>query len=235
MRERCFTPRRVRVAALVACTGLLAAVIALAGPLRGDDPPAAAPAAQPESAKPAKPAKPETPAAPAQDPDRELLEQWQKNIAKWKEIDPREEADNTFCYVCHANYDGEKLVTIHEPEGVGCETCHGRSDKHSQDEDSLVPPDVIFATANVAKFCTQCHAKRDLLDGDESHEKLFAGELEDDQTCTNCHDINHKLKVRTRRWDKETREVEWYDGVRMMQQPDEKPIVPSTDEKAPPK
>ena len=30
--------------------------------------------------------------------------------------------------------------------------------------------------------------------------------------------MKHTLKVRTRRWDKETRKIEWYDGVRMMQQ-----------------
>ena len=152
----------------------------------------------------------ETPAKTDTDPDQATIDQWRKNIDKWKEIDPREAADNSFCYVCHANYEKEKLVNTHEPEGVGCETCHGRSDKHSQDEDSLVPPDVIFASAKVANFCMQCHAKRDLLDGDEAHEKFFAGQVEPDKTCTSCHDMKHTLKVRTRRWDKETRKLEWY-------------------------
>ena len=147
-----------------------------------------------------------------------MLAQWKKHVEQWKAIDPREAADNSFCYVCHANYEGEKLVKVHEAEGVGCETCHGMSDKHSQDEDSLVPPDVIFAPAKVASYCGQCHEKRDLLDGDESHEKFFAGQVEPEKTCTSCHDMKHTLKVRTRRWDKETRKIEWYDGVRMMQQ-----------------
>lgn len=217
MRDWQFTARSTRVAGLVAGACLLVAVMGLAGPPLGDPPPAPTPPAQQE------PAKSDAPAKSDKDPDQAIIEQWRKHIDKWKEIDPREAADNSFCYVCHVNYEGEKLVKIHEPEGVGCETCHGRSDKHSQDEDSLVPPDVIFAPAKVAKFCTQCHAKRDLLDGDEAHEKFFGGKVEADQTCTSCHDMKHKLKVRTRRWDKETRKIEWYDGVRMMQQQEKKP------------
>jgi len=156
------------------------------------------------------------------EPTAEVLGQWKKHVAAWKEVEPREAADNSFCYVCHLNYENEKekLVTVHEPEGVGCETCHGMSAQHSQDEDSLVPPDVIFASNKVASFCIQCHEKRDLLEGDEAHEKFFAGETEPDKTCTNCHDMKHSLKVRTRRWDKDTRKIEWYDGVRMMQERD---------------
>jgi hypothetical protein len=217
MRERHFAARSLRVAGLVAGVCLIVAVIGLAGPPVEDPPAATTPPQQ------AQPAKSDPPAKTDKDPDQALIDQWRKHIDKWKEIDPREAADNSFCYVCHANYEGEKLVKTHEAEGVGCETCHGRSDKHSQDEDSLVPPDVIFAPAKVAKFCTQCHAKRDLLEGDEAHEKFFAGQVEAGQTCTNCHDMKHKLKVRTRRWDKETRKIEWYDGVRMMQGQEKKP------------
>jgi hypothetical protein len=217
MRKRHCTARRVQVAGLVAGVCLIVAVIGLAGPPLGDPPPATTPPEQTQ------PAKSDPPAKTDKDPDQALIDQWRKHIDKWKKIDPREAADNSFCYVCHANYESEKLVKTHEAEGVGCETCHGRSDKHSQDEDSLVPPDVIFAPAKVAKFCTQCHTKRDLLEGDAAHEKFFAGPVEPDQTCTNCHDMKHKLKVRTRRWDKATRKIEWYDGVRMMREREKKP------------
>ncbi len=156
------------------------------------------------------------------EPTAEILDQWKKHVAEWKEVEPREAADNSFCYVCHLNYENEKekLVAVHEPEGVGCETCHGMSAQHSQDEDSLVPPDIIFASNKVASFCVQCHEKRDLLEGDEAHEKFFAGETEPEKTCTSCHDMKHALKVRTRRWDKDTRKIDWYDGVRMMQERD---------------
>ena len=106
--------------------------------------------------------------------DAALLEIWQKNIAEWKEWEPGEPADNSFCNVCHANLETEKLVRIHMAEGVGCETCHGISDKHSEDEDSLVPPDVIFAKSGIVPFCMQCHDKDALIEADSDHEKLFA-------------------------------------------------------------
>ena len=108
------------------------------------------------------------------------------------------------------------MVRVHEPKGVGCETCHGISDTHSEDEDSLIPPDVIFPRQNVGAFCLQCHEKSELLETDDAHQKFFDGKSE--KTCTNCHAMKHELKVRTRRWDKTTRKLEWYDGVRMMQQ-----------------
>lgn len=168
----------------------------------------------------AKATAPKEPESKFSEPTAEVLGLWKKHVAEWKEVEPREAADNSFCYVCHLNYENEKekLVSVHEPEGVGCETCHGMSAKHSQDEDSLVPPDVIFASNKVASFCVQCHEKRDLLEGDEAHEKFFAGETEPDKTCTSCHDMKHSLKVRTRRWDKDTRKIDWFDGVRMMQE-----------------
>ena len=52
-----------------------------------------------------------------------------------------EPADNSYCLVCHANYDDENLTKAHQPAGVGCEQCHGTSVKHSGDEDGLTPPD----------------------------------------------------------------------------------------------
>ena len=188
--------------------GVAMRVVVFADTPPGDPPAAAAEEKQPVSS-PTTPA-PEAktpPAAKAEtEPTPEVLEQWKKQVAAWKEVDPREAADNSFCYVCHANYENEKLVSIHEPEGVGCETCHGMSVKHSQDEDSLEPADILFAPAKVTSYCVRCHEKRDLLEGDEAHEKFFAGESEPEKTCTGCHDMKHKLKVRTRRWDKDTRE-----------------------------
>ncbi len=206
--------RGLRVAGLAAGACLLVTVLSPAGTLQEkDDPPAAQQAA---AAGPA-------PVKATAEPDQATLDQWRANIDKWKGAERRKRADNTYCYVCHAKYAREKLVKTHASRGVGCETCHGRSDKHSQDEDSLVPPDLMFSKAWVAGFCVQCHEKSDLLDSDESHRKLFAGELEPDKTCTSCHDIDHVMKVRTRRWNKETRKIEWYDGVRMMQSEEDRP------------
>jgi hypothetical protein len=150
--------------------------------------------------------------------EKAMLAAWQKNIDQWKKEGTEETADNSYCLVCHNNYRREKLVKAHEPVGIGCETCHGISDRHSADEDSVIPPDILFERTKVGLFCVQCHEQDELIESDDCHKKFFAGKLDHDKTCMSCHGSDHELKVRTRRWNKVTRELEWCDGVRMMQQ-----------------
>jgi hypothetical protein len=126
-----------------------------------------------------------------------------------------EPADNSYCIVCHANYETEKLVAAHQPAGVGCEQCHGKSVKHSGDEDGLTPPDKMFPKSEVTAFCIGCHAKDKLLKR-EDHEEFFT-HPDPGETCGDCHAEKHRLKVRTRIWDKKTRKLLSDDGVRMMQ------------------
>jgi hypothetical protein len=126
-----------------------------------------------------------------------------------------EPADNSYCYVCHANYDGEELADIHQPVGVGCEKCHGQSLDHSGDEDSITPPDRMFLKPEIIAYCLNCHDKEDLIGAQEEHAKLFQ-ETKPDKVCTDCHGEKHRLKVRTRIWDKKTRKLVKDDGVRMM-------------------
>ncbi|MHC4743278.1 MAG: multiheme c-type cytochrome, partial [Planctomycetota bacterium] len=54
-------------------------------------------------------------------------------------------ADNSRCYVCHMNFDGEGLSAMHAKHDVSCEDCHGASDEHCSDEDNITPPDKMFA------------------------------------------------------------------------------------------
>ncbi len=147
---------------------------------------------------------------------------WHKNLADWKAEKEHEEADNSFCYVCHVNYQKEELAKTHKPVGVGCETCHGISDKHSEDEDNITPPDVMIARTEVVAFCLECHEKKELLK-DDNHEEIFSADAAPEDACTDCHGVKHRLKVRTRRWDKKTGKLVWDDGVRMME---EKPKAP---------
>lgn len=126
-----------------------------------------------------------------------------------------EPADNSYCLVCHANYEDEKLTKVHVPAGVGCEKCHGESVKHSGDEDGLTPPDKMYAPADVTPMCLGCHEKPLLLKRDD-HKEFFAAN-EPDETCNDCHGQHHRLKVRTRVWDKKTGKLVKDDGVRMMQ------------------
>jgi hypothetical protein len=128
---------------------------------------------------------------------------------------PRPEpADNSYCYVCHANYEHEKLTKAHQPVGVGCEKCHGMSVKHSGDEDGLTPPDKMYAKSAVDPFCMTCHEKSKLVKRDD-HKDYFR-DLQEGETCSDCHAEKHHLAVRTRIWDKKTGKLVKDDGVRMM-------------------
>ncbi len=142
---------------------------------------------------------------------------WAKNIAQWKAERTSDPADNSYCDVCHLNYRPEKLAKTHHKAGVGCETCHGISDKHSEDEDGITPPEVMFAESQIVAFCMSCHDKKDLLEED-AHEDLFSEKADPKNHCTTCHGKKHRLKVRTRRWDKKTGKLIWSDGVRMMEE-----------------
>jgi hypothetical protein len=115
------------------------------------------------------------------------------------------------------NYEEEELTQTHTPVGVGCETCHGISDKHSEDEDSVIPPDVMFPKTQIVRFCCECHAKEELL-GQEEHDELFAQGKKAEKTCADCHAEKHRLEVRTRKWNKRTGKLIWDDGVRMMEE-----------------
>jgi len=110
-------------------------------------------------------------------------------------------ADNSRCYVCHINFNGEGLSVMHAKHEVGCEDCHGASDKHCSDEDNITPPDKMFAKATINDFCKGCHP-----DG-----KLGGGK----KYCTQCHG-KHVMEHRTRRWDKKTGELLEDDKVRML-------------------
>jgi len=110
-------------------------------------------------------------------------------------------ADNSRCFVCHVNFDGEPLSVMHAKGDVGCEDCHGSSDKHCSDEDNITPPDRMFAKEAINEFCKGCHPKA----------KLGGGK----KYCVECHG-SHKMAHRTRIWDKKTGELLDDDKVRML-------------------
>ena len=142
-----------------------------------------------------------------------------KPIEKQIEDSP-ELADNSFCYVCHINYQGEKLVLDHELFGVGCANCHGESDAHVADEDGFRPPELMYSKAKINPFCMVCHARSEIVEQDWSAEEwtrgcpLLSGTATHAKYCTDCHG-KHRLEVRTRRWDKDTGKLIWSDGVSM--------------------
>lgn len=130
--------------------------------------------------------------------------------AKDKIVAPVEPADNSYCFVCHVNYQEEPLALQHQEAGIGCEQCHGLSAKHSADEDNLTAPEKMYAPARVAPFCLTCHAKRSLA-RDPNHREVFASRKTESQRCTECHG-EHRLTHRTRVWDKNTGKLLRKDG-----------------------
>jgi len=110
-------------------------------------------------------------------------------------------ADNSRCYVCHMNFDGEGLTAMHAKNDVSCEDCHGPSDKHCSDEDNITPPDIMFAADKINALCKGCHPKGKLGEG-----KKY---------CVECHG-KHRMEHRTRIWDKNTGVLIKDDKVRML-------------------
>jgi hypothetical protein len=109
-------------------------------------------------------------------------------------------ADNSRCFVCHANYLDEKIAVTHARAGIGCAKCHGPSDAHIADESwasggSGTAPDVMFPRPEINSACMKCHPK-DRIDTAD-HEPLFAPASE--KVCTDCHG-NHRLPVRRTTW-----------------------------------
>ncbi|MBI5091602.1 MAG: TIM barrel protein [Candidatus Hydrogenedentes bacterium] len=142
---------------------------------------------------------------------------WEPVIAEWKSKKDHKPASNSYCYVCHLNYQKETFAQKHKAAGVGCETCHGVSDKHSEDEDNVTPPDVMYPKEGIAPLCAVCHPNDDLKKGGK-HDALFTNPAAETKACMECHGEDHRLKVRTRKWDKQTGKLAWDDGVRMMKE-----------------
>jgi NAD-dependent SIR2 family protein deacetylase len=132
-------------------------------------------------------------------------------------VAPGPPADNFYCHTCHINFQQEKLAESHQKKGVGCATCHGESERHSSDEDGITPPDVIFAKSMIETSCTKCHPKQEIVKL-PGHKPLYPGAASPTGYCTECHG-KHVLVVRTRRWDKVTRQLIADDGVRMVGKP----------------
>lgn len=139
-------------------------------------------------------------------------------------------ADNSRCFVCHANYDfnDEKLAFTHAQANIGCVRCHGESSRHSTDEDGLTAPDKMFPLAHVRFNCLGCHSWVKLIESDKKktdrkekvdHQAVLAGTAQDKRFCTDCHG-EHRLSHRTRIWNRRTGQLISKDATpRMLSDP----------------
>lgn len=121
---------------------------------------------------------------------------------------------NPFCLACHSDFEEEKLVVAHEKAGVGCERCHGESERHRSDEANITAPELMYTRSKVIPMCMMCHP-RHTIKHVRPHNIIFASTrttvdgkpATPFKVCTDCHAKKHRMKVRTVRWDKATGEV----------------------------
>jgi hypothetical protein len=122
---------------------------------------------------------------------------------------------NQFCSACHYGFGDEELARTHELAGIGCERCHGESERHRSDENNITPPEIMYPKAKINPTCMMCHPRHEIRDV-ASHKTLLAGaktvfdsadEGANQMYCTDCHAKDHRINVRTIRWNKETGEL----------------------------
>jgi len=111
-------------------------------------------------------------------------------------------ADNSRCLVCHGNFEDEELSVWHAKHDVGCEECHGASDSHCDDENNITPPEIMFPKDEIDPACRVCHDETKVVDNALFCLHVLTPE-EKGKMCTDCHG-NHRMSVRTVRWDKKT-------------------------------
>lgn len=128
---------------------------------------------------------------------------------------------NQFCAVCHYGFSDEKMAARHAKAGIGCERCHGESARHRSDEDNITPPELMYPKERINPTCMMCHPRHDIIHVKhhksflEGAETIFDPEIDDasarsagpKEVCTDCHAEEHRIKVRTIRWDKCTGEI----------------------------
>jgi hypothetical protein len=119
---------------------------------------------------------------------------------------PQRFPGNDACFVCHMNYKEEALANRHAEANVGCVECHGTSYPHRNDENNITPPDIMYPADQIDASCVKCHTTHDAPAVQvivRWIERCAAKRDPKALVCTDCHG-NHRLKIRTVRWDKRT-------------------------------
>ena len=121
---------------------------------------------------------------------------------------------NEFCAACHYNFIEDELALEHKLAGIGCERCHGESERHRSDEDNTTPPEIMYPRERINPTCMMCHPRQEITHV-RYHDPLLAGAetIFDEKSagkkmcCTDCHAKDHLIKVRAVRWNKQTGEI----------------------------
>jgi hypothetical protein len=158
-------------------------------------------------------------------PEDALVEQQagDESVEQPAEEEPAEEkaqketfVANLFCSACHYGFDEEELAISHKLAGIGCERCHGESERHRSDEDNVTPPEIMYPKAKINPTCMMCHPRHEIKHV-KDHEPLLAGAetifdpasrtAGHEMYCTTCHARQHRIEVRTIQWNKATGEL----------------------------
>ena len=120
---------------------------------------------------------------------------------------------NLFCSACHYAFGDEELALSHERAGIGCERCHGESERHRSDEDNITPPEIMYPKAKINPTCMMCHPRGKIKHVSDHASFLAGAETIFDksdgpkQYCIDCYGKEHRMNVRTIRWNKATGEL----------------------------
>ena len=119
---------------------------------------------------------------------------------------------NQFCSACHYCFGNEELARTHERAGIGCERCHGESERHRSDEDNITPPELMYTKERINPTCMMCHPRAEIKHVSH-HQSVLAGadtifdKSTNQKNCTDCHATDHHIRVRTIHWNKATGEL----------------------------
>ena len=109
------------------------------------------------------------------------------------------QTDNSFCMVCHADFDDEPIAAEHLEAEIVCASCHGSSEDHGGDEANVITPDVAFGRSEIVPFCKSCHPEHKTGEDYDAFVKKWNGKRRpngrmvlDNSVCTDCHG-NHAI------------------------------------------
>jgi len=135
-----------------------------------------------------------------------LLEEPAKPDSSGAKKTKRGVADNAPCLVCHVNYKDEPLARQHADVKIGCVKCHGKSFAHRNDENNTTPPETMYPADEIDRACGKCHTSHNVPPAKviARWQKRCPTKTDPKEICcTDCHG-QHRLKIRTVRWDKKT-------------------------------
>jgi len=107
---------------------------------------------------------------------------------------------NDLCHICHIPFSEEPLAVTHAKAKVWCQTCHGPSGPHMENERiGATPPDVVYRKRQVDRMCSRCHEARAhpkvpaavraarLAESRKAQSEIKGRAIEPAGVCTDCH------------------------------------------------